>query len=106
MIHMSVMKVKQISKCYRVRQLMFLSKAISPSFLLFKTKTMCYCICGSFRPTHQIHAKSTNLKSLKYSTFDSHIENRKFPKFQLHMLSIFNFMSISRIFSSGLENKM
>ena len=43
-----------------------------------------FFIFGSFQPNSSIHVKSKILKSLKYSPFDSLIENRKLPKFQLH----------------------
>ena len=61
---------------------------------------------GHSSQIHQIHVKSKILKSLKSSPFDSHIENRKFPKFQLHRPNGSDFMAILGIFSSGFEHKM
>ena len=55
---------------------------------------------------HQIFVKPKNLKSLKYSPFDSLIENRKFQKFQLHSPSGSDFMAILRIFPAEFEDKM
>ena len=55
---------------------------------------------------HQIHVKSKILKTLKYSPFDSLIENRKFQKFQLHSPSGSDFMAILRIFPAEFEDKM
>ena len=54
------------------------------------------------------HAKpeSEILKSLKYSLFDSLIENRKFQTFQLHSPSGSDFMAILRFFLAEFEDKM
>ena len=43
-----------------------------------------FLFLGHSSQIHQIHVKSKILKSLKYSPFDSLIENKKLPKFQLH----------------------
>ena len=55
---------------------------------------------------HQIHVKSKNLKSFKYSSFNSLIENKKFQKFQLHSPSCSDFLAILRIFPAEFEDKM
>ena len=55
---------------------------------------------------HQICVKSKNFKSLKYSPFDSLIENRKFLKFQLHNPRRLDFMPILRIFAAEFEDKI
>ena len=47
---------------------------------------------------YQILVKSKILKSLKYSSFNSLIENKKYQKFQLHSPSCSNFLAILRIF--------
>ena len=52
------------------------------------------------------HVKSKILKSLKYSTFDIPIENKKFQKFQMHSPSGTDFMAILRIFAAEFEDKM
>ena len=46
------------------------------------------------------------LRSLKYSPFDSLIENRKFQKNQLHSSSGPDFMAILRIFHAKFGDKM
>ena len=46
------------------------------------------------------------LKSLKYSPFDSLIENRKFQKFQLHSPSGSDSMAILSICPAEFEGKM
>ena len=61
---------------------------------------------GHSSQIHQIHVKLKILKSLKYSPFDSLIENRKFQKFQLHSPSGSDFMAILRIFPAEFEDKM
>ena len=61
---------------------------------------------GHSSQIHQIHVKLKILKSLKYSQFDSLIENRKFLKFWLHSPSRSEFMTILRIFPAEFENKM
>ena len=61
---------------------------------------------GHSSQIHQIHVKLKILKSLKYSPFDSLIENRKFQKFQLHNPCSSDFMAILRIFPAEFENKM
>ena len=61
---------------------------------------------GHSSQIHQIHVKLKILKSLKYSPFDSLIENRKFQKFQLHKPCSSDFMAILRIFPAEFENKM
>ena len=61
---------------------------------------------GHSSQIHQIHVKLKILKSLKYSPFDSLIENRKFQKFQLHSPSGSEFMAILRIFPAEFEGKI
>ena len=61
---------------------------------------------GHSSQIHQIHAKSKNLKSLKYPPFDSLIENKKLQKFQLYSLSGSDFMEILKILPAEFENKM
>ena len=61
---------------------------------------------GHSSQIHQIHVKLKILKSLKYSPFDSLIENRKFQKFQLHNPCSSDCMAILRIFPAEFENKM
>ena len=61
---------------------------------------------GHSRQINQNHGKSKILKSLKYSPFDSLIENRKFQKFQLHNPRGSDFMAILRIFPAEFEDKM
>ena len=61
---------------------------------------------GHFSQIHQIHVKSKILKSLKYSPFDSLIENRKFQKFQLHNPCGSDFVAILMIFPDEFEDKM
>ena len=55
---------------------------------------------------HQIFVKPKNLKSLKYSAFDSLIENRNVQKFQLHSPSGSDFLDILIIFPAKFEDKM
>ena len=61
---------------------------------------------GHSSQIHQIHVKSKILKSLKYSAFDSLIENKKFQKFQLHSPCNSDFMATLRIFPAEFEDKM
>ena len=61
---------------------------------------------GHTSQIHQIHVKPKILKSMKYSPFDSLIENRKFQKFQLHNPRGSDFMAILRIFPAEFEDKM
>ena len=61
---------------------------------------------GNSSQIHQIHVKSKILKSLRYSPFNSLIENRKFQKFQLHSPSCSDFLAILRIFPAEFEDKM
>ena len=55
---------------------------------------------------HQIFVKPKNLKSLKYSPFDSLIENRKFQRFQLHSPRGSDFVAFLMIFPTEFEDKM
>ena len=55
---------------------------------------------GHSSQIHEIHVKSKVLKSLKYSPLDNLIENRKFPKFQLHSSSGSDFMAILKLVSA------
>ena len=61
---------------------------------------------GHYSQIHQIHVKSKIRKSLKYSSFDSLIENRKFQKFQQLSLSGSEFMVILKIFPAEFDDKM
>ena len=63
-------------------------------------------ITGHSSQIHQIHVKSKILKFLKYSPFDSLIENRKFQNLQLHSPSSSDFMTILRSFPTEFEDKM
>ena len=48
---------------------------------LKEAQTQAISILAHSSQIHQIHVKLKILKSLKYSTFDSLIENKKFQKF-------------------------
>ena len=61
---------------------------------------------GHSSQIHQIHVKSKILKFLKYSPFDSLIENRKFKKFRMHNPSGSDFMAILRNFPAEVGDKM
>ena len=61
---------------------------------------------GHSSQIHQIHVKSKILKFLKYSLFDSLIENRKFEKFRMHNPSGSDFMAILRNFPAKVGDKM
>ena len=61
---------------------------------------------GHTSQIHQIHVKPKILKSMKYSPFDSLIENRKFGRFQLDISSGSAFMAILRIFPTEFGDKM
>ena len=58
-----------------------------PFFLFFFNHLflfLFFLFLGNSSQIHQIYVKSKILKPLKYLPFDSLIENRKFPKFQVH----------------------
>ena len=61
---------------------------------------------GHYNQIPQIHVKSKILKSFKYSPFHSLIENRKFPKCQLHSPHGSDCMTILNIYPAEPEDKM
>ena len=61
---------------------------------------------GTFQPNSSNSCRVKNIKTLKFSPFDSLIENRNFQKFQLYSPCISDFMAILRILSPEFEDKM
>ena len=74
-----------------------------PSRTFQKSQSLCK---GNSSQIRQIHVKSKILKFLKYSPFDSLIENRKFQNLQLHSSSGSDFMAILRSFATEFADKM